>query len=188
MKYSAQLNGDDIAFCQSEGLELLSKDNVIEITEEQYVNNEVLGKRYNTASLLWEDVVLDDNCQYIKVENIDIAGLTCNKVGNIWWLDKGTAFTIVGTPTVPDALQTEFVEAKPFVLMAEQVIDGSKTQKDVRFKATLKHDEFKLESVSGYAESGNYIIRAARLNEGLERIEAPFRVEFDTIEFDVLQG
>jgi len=124
----------------------------------------------------------------IKVGDIQVTGPECEKAGDIWWINKETAFTVLGTPEIPESIKSSFTAPTPFVLMAELVIDGSDTQKDVRFKATLEEGKFKLISASGFKESGNYIIRAERLNEGLERIEAPFRVEFETIEFDVLQG
>lgn len=112
---------------------------------------------------------------------------TCRKAGNIWWIKKNTRLHISAVPNIPELLRAEFAEPKAFVVMAEMVLGGSKVQGDVRFEAWLKQGEFKLQSTSGFTESGNYVIRSERLNQGLERIHANFRVEFNTLEFNVIQ-
>ena len=169
----------------------VTNSNYIQLSE---YDDTYLGREYDKTALAWKPVPQVTEKPCINVPDISVVGIStspssqCKKIGEIWWLDKATGFRATGTPVIPDAIKSLFASATPFVLMAEKVIDGTNIQGDIRFEATIGVAEFKLESAAGFAESGNYVIRARRLNEGLERIGAPFRVDFETIEFDVLQG
>ena len=169
----------------------VTNSNYIQLSE---YDDTYLGREYDKTALAWKPVPQVTEKPCINVPDISVVGIStspssqCKKIGEIWWLDKATGFRATGMPVIPDAIKPLFANETAFVLMAEKVIDGDTPQGDVRFKATLKDDGFTLQSTAGFAESGNYIIRAKRLNEGLNRIKAPFKVDFKTIEFDVLQG
>lgn len=100
-------------------------------------------------------------------ENVTLGG------GGIWWLPKNSLFTLTANAQLPDA---------EMMIIVERVIDGSTVVDDLRIKATITGGVI---TVTGqFAMSGNYIITAERLNQGLEIIGAPFRLSFDKVEFD----
>ncbi|MBE0367636.1 hypothetical protein [Pseudoalteromonas aurantia] len=95
-------------------------------------------------------------------------------IGNIWWLPKDEPFTITANATgLPDG---------GLMVMVERVINATQPVDDIRFVANIKDGIVTMQGK--FEQSGNYIITAKRLNAGLERIEAPFRLAFDTLEFD----
>lgn len=51
---------------------------------------------------------------------------------------------------------------------------------DVRF--------IEINSSSGFPQTGNYMLTAERLNAALERVEAPFRIAGETLEFDIIRS
>ncbi|WP_462171150.1 hypothetical protein [Pseudoalteromonas xiamenensis] len=98
--------------------------------------------------------------------------------GGIYWLPTDTAFTITANAKdVPD---------NRLMVMVEKVVDATRAIDDERFVATVKKG--KLSLTGSFDKTGNYTLSAKRLNEGLERIEMPFRVSFPTVEFDVYRA
>ncbi|MCF2826929.1 MULTISPECIES: hypothetical protein [unclassified Pseudoalteromonas] len=103
-------------------------------------------------------------------------GENVKKIGRIWWVQKGTPLIVTATA---DGLPNGGL-----MVMVERVVNASQPIEDLRFIATIKDGVVTLPLQ--FDTSGNYLITAKRLNEGLARIEnAPFRLNFETMEFDV---
>ncbi|QUI71245.1 hypothetical protein [Pseudoalteromonas sp. M8] len=108
----------------------------------------------------------------------DIAVETTNGklIGQIWWVPKSEKLVLTARATgLPNG---------GLMVMVERVVNASQPIEDLRFIATIKDGVVTLPLQ--FDTSGNYLITAKRLNEGLARIEnAPFRLDFETMEFDV---
>ncbi|MBQ4844939.1 hypothetical protein [Pseudoalteromonas sp. MMG005] len=110
----------------------------------------------------------------IQLSNITVTSPNAQLIGNIWWLPKDEPFTITANAEgLPDG---------GLMVMVERVINATQPVDDIRFVANIKEGIVTMQGK--FEQSGNYIITAKRLNAGLERIEAPFRLAFDTLEFD----
>ncbi|MDP4487259.1 hypothetical protein QDG88_04740 [Pseudoalteromonas piscicida] len=112
----------------------------------------------------------------VKLFDVSIDSPRAKKIGNIWWIPKGDKAVITATATgLPNG---------GLMVMVERVVNATKPIEDLRFIATIKDGVVTLPLQ--FDTSGNYLITAKRLNEGLARIEnAPFRLDFETMEFDV---
>ncbi|PHI38323.1 hypothetical protein CBQ28_04365 [Pseudoalteromonas sp. GCY] len=115
----------------------------------------------------------------VIIPNIQLSGISVNSanarlIGKIWWVPKTEAFTITATANgLPNG---------GLMVMVERVLNGYQPIDDIRFVATIENGQVTMQGK--FEQSGNYIITAKRLNKGLERIGAPFRLEFETMEFD----
>ncbi|QTH70937.1 hypothetical protein [Pseudoalteromonas xiamenensis] len=104
-------------------------------------------------------------------------GLVEKGLGDITWLPINLPFSMKTTAEgLPDGR---------LMLMVERVVDGSKAVDDIRLLADIKEGQVTMKGV--FKVSGNYLLRASRVNEGLERIGAPFRLDFKTVEFDAYE-
>lgn len=110
----------------------------------------------------------------VNLTNTAVTSPNAQLIGNIWWLPKDEPFTITANAEgLPDS---------SLMVMVERVINATQPVDDIRFVANIKDG---IVSMQGkFEQSGNYIITAERLNAGLERINAPFRLDFETMEFD----
>lgn len=110
----------------------------------------------------------------VSLDNVNVTGehVTLGN-GGIWWLPKNSAFTLTANAQLPDA---------EMMIIVERVINGSTVVDDLRIKATITDGVITVNGL--FAMSGNYIVTAERLNQGLEIIDAPFRLAFDKVEFD----
>lgn len=110
----------------------------------------------------------------IDLKNNTVTSPNAKKIGNIWWLPKDEPFTITANAEgLPDG---------GLMVMVERVINATQPVDDIRFVANIQNGQITMQGK--FEQSGNYIITAERLNAGLERIGAPFRLAFETLEFD----
>jgi hypothetical protein len=110
----------------------------------------------------------------IQLSNTTVTSSNAKKIGAIWWLPKDEPFTITANAEgLPDS---------ELMVMVERVINATQPVDDIRFVATIQNGQITMQGK--FEQSGNYIITAERLNTGLERIGAPFRLAFETLEFD----
>lgn len=112
--------------------------------------------------------------QVVELTNVNVTGehVTLGN-GGIWWLPKNSEFTLTANAELPDA---------EMMIIVERVINGSTVVDDLRIKAAITGGVITVNGL--FAMSGNYIVTAERLNQGLEIIDAPFRLAFDKVEFD----
>lgn len=108
----------------------------------------------------------------IDILNIQIPAAELN--GAIYWVKKDEPVIVTANCALPDG---------ELMVMVEKVIDGSITVDDFRVKAVIATGIMTMSFA--FDTSGNYIFRKTRLNEGLDRIGAPFNLNFDDVEFDV---
>ena len=115
---------------------------------------------------------------FLSLSTINVTATTAKEVGNIIWIEENDPFTLTSTcEGLPDG---------QIMMMIEKVIDGNQPQDDIRLIVDVKDSNI---TVKGrFTSTGNYIITQERMNRGLERINAPFRLSFDKIEFDVYQS
>ncbi|WP_462173827.1 hypothetical protein [Pseudoalteromonas xiamenensis] len=117
-----------------------------------------------------------------KLTKLEVQSLTTDDtirvgLGGIVWLPINQPFSIKTTAEgIPDS---------QLMVMVERVVDGSKAVDDIRLLADIKDGQVTMKGV--FKVSGNYLLRASRVNEGLERIGAPFRLDFKTVEFDAYE-
>ncbi|TMP88509.1 hypothetical protein CWC05_03510 [Pseudoalteromonas ruthenica] len=111
---------------------------------------------------------------YVPIKEIAVTGDTVERgKGGIWWLAQNSTFELRGVAALPDS---------EMIVIIERIIDGEQVIDDIRARAVIADNTI---TVRGqFSQSGNYIISASRLNKGLESIEAPFRLAFETVEFD----
>ncbi|WMN59272.1 hypothetical protein NI389_13790 [Pseudoalteromonas xiamenensis] len=137
-----------------------------------YAGNGRWIKRENTTQKIVTVKLTKPEVQSLTIDDTIRVGL-----GGIVWLPINQPFSIKTTAVgIPDS---------QLMVMIERVVDGSKAVDDVRVLAEIKDGKVTIDGV--FKVSGNYLLRASRLNEGLERIKAPFRLMFDTVEFDAYE-
>ena len=107
-----------------------------------------------------------------EITNIQIPAADLN--GSIYWIAKDAPVVITADCPLPDG---------ELMVMVERVIDGTNTVDDIRTKAVISGGVMTMSFV--FETSGNYVFRASRLNEGLDRIGAEYHLGFDDVEFDV---
>ncbi|OHU87823.1 MULTISPECIES: hypothetical protein [Pseudoalteromonas] len=110
----------------------------------------------------------------VTLSNVTVECGQAALVGNIWWLPKGERFIL--RANVSELADTQLMVMVERVINAEQPID------DIRFVAEIVDGVFTMQGC--FELSGNYLITPSRLNAGLERIGAPFRLAFSALEFD----
>lgn len=116
-------------------------------------------------------VYKDPTFSTIPVTNVVVSGAT--KVGDIWWVSVGSTWTLTADVPLPNG---------QMMVMLERIVDGLQSVDDVRFIASISGGTL---TIAGkFDQSGNYTISKERLNRGLERIKAPFRLDFTLVEFD----
>ena len=94
--------------------------------------------------------------------------------GNIYWLQNDTDAVVTGDLALPDG---------DYMIMAERVINATTVVDDVRFVASIASGVFTM--TVNFPVTGNYLLSAKRMNEGLDRIGSPVHLSFDDVEFDV---
>ncbi|RZG05500.1 hypothetical protein EXT48_08165 [Pseudoalteromonas sp. CO348] len=135
-----------------------------------------IGDNNNVLSRVLYHPVPRDNRPTITLESIELESSASRKIGDIWWVPLGEPITITA--------QALGLPNGGLMVMVERVVNASQPIEDLRFIATIKDGVVTLPLQ--FDTSGNYLITAKRLNEGLARIEnAPFRLDFETMEFDV---
>jgi hypothetical protein len=97
-----------------------------------------------------------------------------NKVGDIYWLERDTDAVVTGDLALPDG---------EYMIMAERVANATNVIDDVRFVATILNGKFTM--TVHFPITGNYLLTAKRMNEGLDRIGSPVHLSFDDVEFDI---
>lgn len=136
-----------------------------------------------TGDLSLQAVSYDDYLAYqsnlenliIPVTNIQITGPKTRLVGNIYWTELNSEITLTAACDMPDGELMAMIEK---VVNADQVVD------DKRSILTIQNNVATMTRV--FKDEGNYLMTESRLNEGLERIHAPFRVSLERdIEIDV---
>lgn len=117
-----------------------------------------------------------------KVALTDVVVIAAGAVkqGEIWWIPKSTVFTLTANVALPNS--------KMMVMIEQVVRDESgvyQTVNDMRVIADIANQ---IVTIKGqFEKSGNYRIKAERLNMGLDEINAPFNLTFDLIEFDAYE-
>lgn len=125
--------------------------------------------KYSVLSNMWEYV--DPPFVVLPVTNIVITAATL--VGDIWWVEVNTPWTITANISLPDV---------DMMIVLERIVDGVSAIDDVRFVASVVSGGITINGM--FSQSGNYSISAERLNKGLKRIGENFRLTFDAVEFD----
>lgn len=97
-----------------------------------------------------------------------------NKVGDIYWLQRDTDAVVTADLALPDG---------EYMIMAERVANATNVIDDVRFVATILNGKFTM--TVHFPITGNYLLTAKRMNEGLDRINSPVHLSFDDVEFDI---
>lgn len=89
----------------------------------------------------------------------------------------GGIFEINASTNLPDG---------QYILIAERVTDGQTVQGDSRLKAEVANGNATCRGK--FNLSGNYVLRAARQNEGLKARGFSFEVEFTTVDIDAYEN
>ncbi|NOU49513.1 hypothetical protein HG263_02985 [Pseudoalteromonas sp. JBTF-M23] len=120
----------------------------------------------------------------LALTDVTVTGEAARLVGDIHWVKVGTEFTLTADLQAADeeAPLPDSLNDTELMLMCERVVDGQLPVDDMRYIATIKDAKVLLSGQ--FVNSGNYTISAARVNRGLARIGADFRLEFETVEFD----
>ncbi len=100
--------------------------------------------------------------------------ISVSLIGAIYWVQENDVVTITGDISLPDG---------EYIVMAERMVDATKAVDDVRFKAIVANGAMTINAK--FAQAGNYLISAERVNRGLDRIGTGVHLSFDSIEFDV---
>lgn len=111
----------------------------------------------------------------VPAENVVVFGQTLQLRGNIYWVDVGHIVTIEADVALPD------IEMN---VMFDKVVRGGVVTADLRRTIFIRNGRLSLRVT--FKQSGNYVLSAERLNEGLAGINAPFRVAFKRLEFDAV--
>lgn len=108
---------------------------------------------------------------------ITITGDDVFHLGQVVNIPVGGVFQINATTALPDG---------QYMLIAERMTDGNTVQGDSRLKAVVSNG---MATCRGkFNLSGNYVLRAARQNEGLTARGFSFEVEFATIDIDAYEN
>ena len=141
-----------------------------------------IGQRYRTAIELGEGEVgyeektltLEQAPTIFDLTNVNVESPNAQLgAGGIWWLPTNEQFTLSANVALPDS---------EMMIIIERVVNGSDVINDIRTKAVIANGVVTINA--SFSESGNYQITAERLNQGLEVIDAEFRLAFDKVEFD----
>ena len=115
--------------------------------------------------------------------------------GGIYWVgtdDKlEVTADVVDTDNILASMMSESgQDTLSMVIITQEVFNGdySNVKDSTRFKVDIANNVMTLVSNKGFGLSGNYIVTQERLNLGLDNLGAPFHIEMDAIEFDVLNG
>ncbi|MCG7567064.1 hypothetical protein MHM95_12315 [Pseudoalteromonas sp. CnMc7-15] len=137
-----------------------------------YLGTKVILSDYNVTSY---EQAINVAPATIALSDIDVSGeaVTFGN-GGIWWVAQNTAYTITA--------KAEGMPDGEMMIIIERIIQGGTVVQDIRAKASIVNEHITINSQ--FEASGNYQITAERLNQGLATIGAPFRLAFDTVEFD----
>lgn len=108
----------------------------------------------------------------IEISNVSVVGAGKSASG-IWWVPVGQRWELVGDVSLPDG---------EFMIMIERVVDAVTSVGDDRLIASILDGRLSLPG--RFDISGNYVLDMDRINRGLERTSAPFRLYFEKVEFD----
>ena len=109
----------------------------------------------------------------IEIENIDLTNTTM--AGSIHWAKKGQEITLEASGALPDG--------QLMLIIEKAVSAGSNVINDTRIIVNIDNEV--LMASFTLPQTGNWFVTADRVNRGLEYINMPFRLNFDTIEFDI---
>ncbi|MCF6459038.1 hypothetical protein [Pseudoalteromonas sp. MMG024] len=156
----------DIKFFDLDGNEITEKLAPCYVVELDEVGSEVSRKLFNPETA--------PQVMKVPLTNVNVSSVNATKPDKIWWIPKAEQYTLTGNLPLPDGV---------FMFMLEKVVNGERVVSDERELAIVKNG---VVTVTGEFETkGNFIISAARLNEGLASIGKPIELEFEDIEFDV---
>ena len=88
----------------------------------------------------------------------------------------------IKTETVVTLTASTVIQNGTFTAIVNRVVKGNEIE-DIRFDAVIVDGVVNLPLY--FKDSGNYYIKAERLNEGLAEIQEPFRVNFPTVDINV---
>lgn len=111
----------------------------------------------------------------VPANNVVVFGQTLQLRGDIYWVDVGHIVTIEADVALPDGEMN---------VMFDRVVTGDNVIADLRRTIFIRNGRLSLRVT--FKQSGNYVLSAERLNEGLSKINAPFRVAFKRLEFDAV--
>lgn len=94
----------------------------------------------------------------------------------------GTGIWNIKTETVVTLTASTVIQNGTFTAIVNRVVKGNEIE-DIRFDAVIVDGVVNLPLY--FKDSGNYYIKAERLNEGLAEIQEPFRVNFPTVDINV---
>lgn len=113
----------------------------------------------------------------VPVTNIQVAGSTVEQVGNIYWVKAGNVVTITANVMLPDGRH---------IIMLDEMVDATIRVSGIREIGTISNGVFTLPII--FPRNGNFVLEAARLSRGFQRIGQNIQFDFPLIEFDVYNG
>ncbi|ASD67641.1 hypothetical protein [Pseudoalteromonas piscicida] len=154
-------------------------DEAVDVEHYIQCSNASLGDIYNPENKQFHPQTLMEEPPVehaeIILSDVALASSSARLIGNIWWVAKNDKCLVTASVTgLPDI---------EIMIMIERVVNATQPVEDIRFIANVENGTFTL--ALEFDISGNYLLSAERVNRGLERIGAPFRLIFETMEFDV---
>ncbi|MCG7545425.1 hypothetical protein MHM93_14685 [Pseudoalteromonas sp. MM17-2] len=177
MKLLLRLAAGDVRSQLPDDSSLFKDQSVVTIEGQQYLYTHYIGSKainsdHDVSSYL--SMLAGKKIPSIDVTNIGVTGTDVELgAGGIWWVKEKTQFNLTANAELQDS---------SLMVIIEKVVNGREVIGDIRVKATITGGRITIQG--RFDESGNYILRASRLNQGLEEIGAPFRLSFATVEFD----
>jgi hypothetical protein len=137
----------------------------------------IIGDIYNPDTDTFSAPVAQEITSKPQIALTNIAITEANLNGAIYWMPINTAFALTANVQLPNS---------QMMVMIEQVVRDEngvyQVVNDVRVIANIVDGVVTIKAK--FEKSGNYRIKAERLNLGLDEIGAPFNLSFDLIEFD----
>ncbi|TMP46403.1 hypothetical protein CWB96_12995 [Pseudoalteromonas citrea] len=176
MQLLIKINSGLIAPQLLDDISTFENQSVVIIENESYLLSNYVGTKTIPSDYDVNKYINSQNTELLSIAltNTTVTSPSAQLIGNIWWLPKDEPFTITANAEgLPDG---------GLMVMVERVINATQPVDDIRFVANIQNGQITMQGK--FEQSGNYIITAERLNAGLERIGAPFRLAFDTLELD----
>lgn len=133
-------------------------------------------------AITWQFENPESMLPVIDLQNVQLTEATFN--AGIYKVTESTVFEITANmlPSIPELV----IPAGEMVTIVEKILRGNPVD-ELRFDAVITAADGETPaklSVRMKLPTGNYLISAARLNEGLKTIGAPFRLAFEPVDID----
>ena len=134
---------------------------------------------------VWQKSTFNSQKPKPKVTFLNIAVTSVAGIGDyfgIYTLKQGNDFKITAEISDPHGLLTGLTAMN---IIIEKVVNQTTVVGDERLNAVIDNGVVTIDVPLGFETTGNFMLTAARQNQGLVYLGLPFEIEFDTIEFDV---